>query len=151
MAGERARNVTLAVGFPGDPRPLVLDPVAPVSEAVIASGASVHVVDHDGPGSGEEVRGVIRVIEGPDWGREFQVRSGQSIIGRDVSADIRLSDPLVSKRHARVEFTTAADIVDLNSANGHSPCRALRGGRRYHLGSRLGRGRAHLQLRDAPA
>src|SRR5690606_22973666 len=26
--------------------------------------------------------------------------------------------PLVSKRHARVEFTTSADIVDLNSANG---------------------------------
>ena len=113
-----AEGTTLAVAFPGDPRPVVLDPATPVSEADIASGVSVRVVDHGSAGSAQQLRGVVRVIAGPDRGREFPVRGGQSIIGRDPSADIRLSDPLVSKRHARVEFTTSADIVDLNSANG---------------------------------
>ncbi len=115
-----AAEATLATTFPGENRPTVIDPATPVSEAPIASGATIRVADSSLAASGEKVRGVIRVVGGPDRGKEFQVRGGQSVIGRDAGADIVLSDPLVSKRHARVEFSSTADIVDLNSANGVS-------------------------------
>jgi S-DNA-T family DNA segregation ATPase FtsK/SpoIIIE len=117
---EIVGDVTLATTYPGESRPSMIDPATPVSEAPIASGARVRISDSSLAASGEKIRGIIRVVDGPDRGREFQVRGGQSVIGRDASADIVLSDPLVSKRHARVEFTTTADIVDLNSANGLS-------------------------------
>lgn len=117
---EIPAGATLATTFPGESRPTVIDPATPVSEAPIASGATVRVADPSLASSGEKVRGIIRVVAGPDKGQEFHVRGGQLVIGRDAAADIVLSDPLVSKRHARVEFTATADIVDLNSANGVS-------------------------------
>lgn len=60
----------------------------------------------------------LRVLSGPDVGREFSLPSGTSYIGRDRDVDIRLTDPLTSKRHARVTVGETVEIVDTNSANG---------------------------------
>lgn len=60
----------------------------------------------------------LRVLSGPDVGREFSLPSGTSYIGRDRDVDIRLSDPLTSKRHARITVGETVEIVDTNSANG---------------------------------
>ncbi len=60
----------------------------------------------------------LRVLSGPDVGREFPLPSGTSYIGRDRDVDIRLTDPLTSKRHARVTVGETVEIVDTNSANG---------------------------------
>lgn len=60
----------------------------------------------------------LRVLSGPDAGREFPLPSGTSYIGRDRDADIRLADPLTSKRHARITVGETVEIVDTNSANG---------------------------------
>ena len=60
----------------------------------------------------------LRVLSGPDVGREFSLPSGTSYIGRDRDVDIRLTDPLTSKRHARITVGETVEIVDTNSANG---------------------------------
>ncbi|MDN4644901.1 FtsK/SpoIIIE domain-containing protein [Arthrobacter sp. PsM3] len=60
----------------------------------------------------------LRVLSGPDAGREFSLPSGTSYIGRDRDVDIRLTDPLTSKRHARITVGETVEIVDTNSANG---------------------------------
>ena len=60
----------------------------------------------------------LRVLSGPDVGREFSLPSGTSYIGRGRDADVRLTDPLTSKRHARITVGETVEIVDTNSANG---------------------------------
>lgn len=60
----------------------------------------------------------LRVLSGPDVGREFSLPSGTSYIGRGRDADVRLTDPLTSKRHARITVGESVEIVDTNSANG---------------------------------
>ncbi|MEE2521708.1 FtsK/SpoIIIE domain-containing protein [Pseudarthrobacter sp. J75] len=60
----------------------------------------------------------LRVLSGPDVGQEFSLPSGTSYIGRDPDVDIRLSDPMTSKRHARITVGETVEIVDTNSANG---------------------------------
>ncbi|HET8880321.1 MAG TPA: FHA domain-containing protein, partial [Arthrobacter sp.] len=60
----------------------------------------------------------LRILSGPDVGREFPLPSGTSYLGRDRDVDIRLTDPLTSKRHARLTVGESIEIVDTNSANG---------------------------------
>lgn len=52
-------------------------------------------------------------------GREFLLKAGENLIGRDPASDVLLSDGTVSRRHARilVEENTAF-IEDLGSTNG---------------------------------
>lgn len=64
----------------------------------------------------------LTVLSGPDAGREFGLADGTSMIGRDAGCEVRLTDPLVSKRHARITVSDVdggqAEIVDVGSANG---------------------------------
>ncbi|XAS67891.1 FtsK/SpoIIIE domain-containing protein [Micrococcaceae bacterium Sec5.7] len=60
----------------------------------------------------------LRILSGPDVGQEFSLPSGTSYIGRDRDVDVRLSDPMTSKRHARITVGETVEIVDTNSANG---------------------------------
>lgn len=115
-------------GFAAGPHSLL--PVGPGSAAIpagsrlaesgIVSGARVRLArvsaaDSAGP---VQVAAVVTVLAGPDEGREFPVAVGSSIIGRDRSCEVRLSDPLVSRQHARLNVGDEAELVDLGSANG---------------------------------
>ena len=60
----------------------------------------------------------LSVLSGPDVGKEVPLAEGTSILGRDASCDVKLSDPLISKRHARITISDVAEIVDTGSANG---------------------------------
>ncbi len=60
----------------------------------------------------------LRVVAGPDAGKEFSLPAGASYLGRDRSADIRFDDPMMSKRHARINIGESIEIVDTGSANG---------------------------------
>ncbi|MEN8581272.1 FtsK/SpoIIIE domain-containing protein [Burkholderia sp. RS01] len=72
-----------------------------------------------GPGGGRgPAAATLRILSGPDVGREFSLPSGTSYIGRDRDVDVRLTDPLTSKRHARITVGESVEIVDTNSANG---------------------------------
>lgn len=94
-----------------------------IVEAGIRSGGGVEIVRastafvEPGQARGPAVA-VLRVLSGPDAGREFPLPAGSSQLGRDRGVDVRLSDPLVSKRHARVNIADTVEIVDTNSANG---------------------------------
>lgn len=55
-----------------------------------------------------------------NWcGRDFPLRQGENVIGRDPTADIRIESAGVSRRHAAITINGDAAIVrDLGSKNG---------------------------------
>ena len=91
-------------------------------DAGIRSGDVIELARDDTRFGARDEGGVpaamLRVLVGPDAGREFPLPFGASIVGRDRDVDVRLSDPLVSKHHARMNVNDVLEIVDLNSANG---------------------------------
>ncbi|HTN58833.1 MAG TPA: FtsK/SpoIIIE domain-containing protein [Protaetiibacter sp.] len=114
--------VTLTVTDAGGTAPRVLDTDFAIAEAGIGSGASIAIVPEGAAAAPVAAGPAARlvVVEGPDAGTEFPLAIGTVFIGRDASmSDLTLSDPLVSKRHARVDvFSSTIRFVDLNSANG---------------------------------
>ena len=125
-AGETSdtgRTLTLKATLPGQAEPLLLPPDAPLGEAWIGSGATVSVADagtfYVSPHiANAPTVATLSVVGGPDAGREFPLKAGSIVLGREVSCDIVLADPLVSKRHVRFEVSSAVEMVDLGSANG---------------------------------
>jgi DNA-binding winged helix-turn-helix (wHTH) protein len=66
-----------------------------------------------------------RVLSGPTgcWlmagQRRLPLVAGENIVGRDATAQVRLDDPVVSRRHARIAVNgTGSQIEDLGSKNG---------------------------------
>ena len=113
-------TLTLAVAPPTSAEPAVLDPSLLVGDAPIGSGFNVAVVAHAPrqAASPAAASAVMRILSGPEAGREIPLRRGASTIGRSPGVDVVLPDALVSKRHARVEVDQGIELVDLNSANG---------------------------------
>ncbi|GAA1852560.1 FtsK/SpoIIIE domain-containing protein [Microbacterium koreense] len=114
-------TLTLAVAPPMTDRLVSLQPDVPIGEAAIGSGFVASIVNY-GPGYDVEqprdTVGVLVATAGPVAGQEFPLTAGHAFIGRDAANDVVLADPMVSKRHARVEVGTHVELVDLNSANG---------------------------------
>ena len=51
--------------------------------------------------------------------REFPLRDGENVIGRDPGATVNIDAPIISRRHARIVVTNGvASIEDLGSKNG---------------------------------
>jgi len=64
------------------------------------------------------------VLKGAEIGRNYRLRRGPMIIGRGFGAEIRVSDDLVSREHARIDFawdpakqSGTYHLVDLGSTN----------------------------------
>lgn len=120
LGASAPTDATVAIVDAASGRRRVLERELAVSEAELGSGAHVVLAS---PGAPEPTRAhavaTLRVVEGPDAGASFALQPGSHILGRDAGADVVLADPLVSKRHARVDvFAHAVRLVDLNSANG---------------------------------
>ncbi|MFT4215257.1 MAG: FtsK/SpoIIIE domain-containing protein [Microbacterium sp.] len=116
-----SEKITLAVAPPTSTRMIALHPDLAIGEAPIGSGFAASVVDYDARDDASdprEVVGVLRATAGPVAGQEFPLTAGHVTIGRDAANDVVLADPMVSKRHARLEIGAYVEIVDLNSANG---------------------------------
>lgn len=113
--------LTLAVAPPTGERLVPLQPDVPLGEAPIGSGFAASIVNH-GPGYAfggqRDVAGVLIATAGALAGQEFPIAAGTVFLGRDAANDVVLPDPMVSKRHARLEVGTHIEVVDLNSANG---------------------------------
>jgi two-component system, NtrC family, response regulator HydG len=66
----------------------------------------------------------LLVTEGPDQGARFTVDAslpGRTLVGKSPACALRLTDPLVSRRHAAFELTDRGlRITDLESTNGTS-------------------------------
>ena len=102
-----------------DGRPTLLSPTQQVINSGLVSGAVVGV--RHAPRHGLDrgaVVALLRVVDGPDAGIEVPLPVGTSTIGRSPGCDVRLTDPMVSKDHARLEIRDGVEIVDTNSANG---------------------------------
>ncbi len=61
----------------------------------------------------------IRVIQGPDKGRIFDLREGDNIVGRENGATIVLNDQTASRAHACINVDNRLSLLsDVGSANG---------------------------------
>ena len=116
--------LTLAVAPPTREELLPLPFDVKIGDAALGSGFSAKVVN---VGRSRERRSttrtadavaVLKVVSGPDAGREFPMHRGAVSIGRAESNDIVLGDRQVSKRHARFDVGAVIELIDLNSANG---------------------------------
>jgi S-DNA-T family DNA segregation ATPase FtsK/SpoIIIE len=102
------------------PRDRTLDPALKLAESGLHSGMTAAVTltpDTYDTRRGDTVA-VVTVTAGPDTGREFVLQSRTTVIGRDRGCDVRLTDPMVSRQHARLTVGGSAEVVDLGSANG---------------------------------
>ena len=72
----------------------------------------------DRPAGTSGARAVLRVVDGPDRGARVRVAAGQATIGRAAGCTLRLTDPQVSQRHARIELGPRPVVHDEGSANG---------------------------------
>jgi pSer/pThr/pTyr-binding forkhead associated (FHA) protein len=91
------------------------------------------------------------VVEGPDQGRSFAL-TAQSVIGRDPTATVNLTDEEVSRRHAIVTLGEGQiTIEDLGSFNGtHLDSRQIDGETALQVGDRFRVGQTMLELREVP-
>ncbi|MBD8062895.1 FtsK/SpoIIIE domain-containing protein [Oceanitalea stevensii] len=124
LSEQDRRELTLRIhGTPGseDRTTRLLLPEDAAAETV-RSGSVVSLAQaaarFDGAGGDLPAAARLTVIDGPDAGLEVTLPEGTSIIGRGKGCDVRLSDPTVSKEHARLAVTDIIELVDLRSANG---------------------------------
>ncbi len=96
--------------------------------------------------SPSEKVGLLQIIRGEDIGREFEIKPGNNIIGRQKDSHIQIVNKSISRRHAQVVFQPDKPpgeryvLYDLQSTNGtrvnNSPVErsVLYDGDRVHLG-----------------
>jgi DNA segregation ATPase FtsK/SpoIIIE, S-DNA-T family len=70
------------------------------------------------PGGSSRRRAVLRVVSGPDAGRSFDLATESAMIGRSASCTVSLSDPRVSRQHARLVLVPRPVIIDEGSSYG---------------------------------
>lgn len=95
-------------------------PESGVTEVDLRSGAVVSLIPRDREPLAQSSRpaAVLLVVGGPDAGKEFPLGMGTSVIGRGRDCEVRLSDPMTSRRHAKVHIGESVEITDLGSVNG---------------------------------
>jgi S-DNA-T family DNA segregation ATPase FtsK/SpoIIIE len=93
------------------------------------------------------------VVGGPGAGRRVPLAGGDVVIGRDRDVDVRIDDPSLSRRHARVTVGNgSASVADAGSSNGTAvDGRRLGDGERVLLGpgDHVEVGRSLLRVRPA--
>lgn len=84
------------------------------------------------------------VLKGAEIGRNYRLRRGPMIIGRGFGAEIRVSDDLVSREHARIDFTWdpakqsgSYHLIDLGSTNHTYVNNALVESTELHEGNKI--------------
>lgn len=103
-----------------DSMPTELTPETTVADSGLVSGRTVSIEpsdDHRGSRS-TRVAAELEVVSGPDAGRSFALGTGVSTIGRGRDCEVRLKDPMLSRRHAKLVVADTIKITDLGSANG---------------------------------
>ena len=90
----------------------------------------------------------LYVVEGPDEGRSFRL-GPSSVVGRDPTAAISLTDEEVSRRHAIVAVDEGrVRVEDLGSSNGtFTEAGRIDGEAELHPGQRMRAGQTVMELR----
>ncbi len=118
LAGVGSR-VLLAPTSDGRPWPAqqrLLD--SPLRDGGLLHVASVPSDWLTRPARQRRPRAVLRVLTGPEAGREVELHGDVVTLGRGSDAQVRLVDPLVSRTHARLLLGATPAVVDLGSAHG---------------------------------
>ena len=72
----------------------------------------------------------LRVIEGSDAGARYVGNGERMVVGTDASADLRLSDPTVSRRHCELVLASGSSVrwslVDVLERQGVATARIAR-------------------------
>ncbi|HEX4720530.1 MAG TPA: FHA domain-containing protein [Thermoleophilaceae bacterium] len=91
------------------------------------------------------------VVDGPDQGRSFAL-GPQSVLGRDPTSSVHLTDEEVSRRHAIIMVGEGhCTIEDLGSSNGtYLDDQLVEGEAEIGAGARIAVGRTVLELRELP-
>jgi S-DNA-T family DNA segregation ATPase FtsK/SpoIIIE len=104
---------------PGTTLERTVGPMVTLGESGLRSGDVIAFTNASSVGStGRPPVATLRVVAGADAGQTFNLTGGTTLLGRDRSCEVRLSDPLVSKRHAKINVTDMVEVIDDNSANG---------------------------------
>jgi len=104
----------------GGPRRGV-DPEQELASAGIRSGDHIELTPAAQAAALAEVQpsiASVTIFAGPDKGAVFPLRPGSNVVGRDPDVAVRLTDPLASKRHARIVVGDHIEVVDMGSTNG---------------------------------
>jgi S-DNA-T family DNA segregation ATPase FtsK/SpoIIIE len=114
----KLEHASFDTGTPGR----LLDPQRSLIDSGIRSGSTVslsgvHAAAVPRPRRGRSVA-VLRVISGPDAGREFSLPAGNSRIGTALTSDVMLSDPAMSEVHAAVSVAESIEISNLAGPSG---------------------------------
>jgi len=91
----------------------------------IEGAGSFGIADSTEP-RGEKLRRVVLQLQG----REVELDSQRFLIGRDVSCDLTIDAPRISRQHAVIHIGEHVELEDLGSSNGT-----------WHLGARIERRR----------
>lgn len=92
----------------------------------------------------------LAVVAGPDSGVAAALGDG-SHIGRQEGNELRLSDPKVSRRHARIERRAAGwTLVDLQSTNGTAVNGERSDAHRLEVGDAIEIGNTRIEVRELP-
>ena len=68
--------------------------------------------------SSTAVRASLEAVAGPEKGQTFRIAPGVTVIGRDASCDVALSETAISRQHARIERRTDSWVFVNLSSNG---------------------------------
>ena len=96
-----------------------VDPDTLLGESGLRSGVHLSLTRRtQGYADRAKVVATIIVVDGPDEGREYDLRPGTTIIGRGAECDLQLADASASRRHAKIVVTDIIEVTDLGSSNG---------------------------------
>ena len=111
----------------------------------VAHGASSGGATIVGSTSGHSLSLIAQ--SGPDAGKSFLLSSAQNIIGRDPTAQVSLSDPTVSRRHAMIRVDAdRTTIADLGSMSGTAVNGEVIKGVRISTGDKVAVGQSEFTL-----
>lgn len=92
-------------------------------------------------GEAQQAVATLRVVNGPETGRVFDLQRGESTIGRSKTCTVTLNDEMASRTHASVRVSDIVEVADAGSTNGVivngeqiSGARRLRPGDRVLIG-----------------
>ena len=101
----------------------------------------------DAPRSLSVPRVTLRVQKGPDKGREVTFEKDEVLVGTAEGADLRLSDPTVSRNHCVIRASSQGFVLrDLGSTNGSRIDGVLVHEAIAHLGATLDLGGTRVKL-----
>ncbi len=99
----------------------VLDPRRSLLDSGMRSGCTVSLAAAQ-PTASRTRRGrsvaVLRVLSGPDAGREFSLPAGNSTIGTAVTSDVMLTDPGIADVHAALTVGESVEVSNLAGPSG---------------------------------